>query len=163
MNSHRFSFAALIGLCLASAGCAGDKKPQWQRPRVVHAGGLVLFQGQPLEGALVTFTNDELSASAFGRTDAQGRFTLTTFELGDGAVAGKHSVSVSKVQVANQVVDKSAAPTWRNAHTSSQPQPRWLIPRRYGNPTTSGLTAQVPENGSSEIYLELQGSASMAR
>jgi hypothetical protein len=156
MNAHG-SFRAcvtVLGLA-AAAGCAADANPKWQRPRVVHAGGVVRFNGQPLEGALVTLTSPALSVSATGRTDAEGKFLLTTFEPGDGAVPGKHKVSVSKVQAPSQVVDKSAAPVWRNART---PPPRWLIPKRYGNAETSGLTVEVAEGGNTDIILELHGS-----
>jgi hypothetical protein len=159
MNAHRLFRACLTVLALATAvGCAADTKSQWQRPKVVHAGGVVRFQGQPLEGALVTFTNQMLSTSAFARTDAEGKFMLTTFEAEDGAVPGKHTVSVSKVQIPSQVMDKSTAPVWRNARTPPPPQPRWLIPKRYGNPSTSGLTVEVPEGGNTSIILELLGS-----
>jgi hypothetical protein len=158
MNAHRSFRACVTVLGLAAAGCAADANPKWQRPRVAHAGGVVRFNGRPLEGGLVTFTNPTLGVSATGRTDAEGRFTLTTFAAGDGAVPGKHTVSVSKVQTPSPVVDKSAAPVWRNARTPPPPQPRWLIPRRYGNAETSGLTAEVSESGNSDIILELQGS-----
>lgn len=158
MNAHRLFRAGVALLCLVMAvGCGADAKPAW-RPKVVHAGGVVRYQGQPLEGALVTFSNPKLSASASGRTDAEGKFTLTTFESGDGAVPGKHLVSVSKVQTPDQVVDKSSAPTVRNARTGPPKQTRWLIPKRYGNASTSGLTVDVGESGSTDIVLELQGS-----
>jgi hypothetical protein len=157
MNAHRFFRACVTVLGLAAAGCAADANPKWQRPKVVHAGGVVRFNGQPLEGALVSFTNQTLSVSASGRTDAEGKFILTTFEPGDGAVPGKHTVSVSKVQSPNPVMDKSAAPVWRNARTPPPPQPRWLIPKRYGNETTSGLIIEVAESGSLDVVLELHG------
>jgi hypothetical protein len=158
MNAHRLFRAcvAVLGLA-AAAGCGGDK-PKWQRPKPVHAGGVVRLNGQPLESALVTFTNPTLGVSASGRSDAEGKFTLTTFEQGDGAVPGKYKVSVSKVIAPPGLVDKTAAPVMRRAGAPPAPQPRWLIPKRYGNAETSGLTAEVSEAGSSEIVLELHGS-----
>jgi hypothetical protein len=159
MNALRISRCCWPVLAvLIALGCAAEKKPGWQRPKVVHANGVVRYQGQPLEGALVTFTNEKQSTSAFGRTDAEGKFTLTTFKQGDGVVPGAQAVAVSKVQMPNQLIDKSAAPSWRKASTPAQPQPRWLIPKRYGNPATSQLSVDVSENGTSEIMLELHGS-----
>jgi hypothetical protein len=159
MNANRFvrSCAAVLGLA-AIAGCAGDR-PKWQRPKPFPAGGVVRLNGQPLEGALVTFTNATLGVSATGRTDAEGKFILTTFEQGDGAVPGKYKVAVSKVIAPAGLVDKHAAPVMRNARAPAAPQPRWLIPKRYGNAETSGLTAEVAEGGSGEIVLELHGSS----
>jgi hypothetical protein len=157
MSTHRLFWPCVALLCLGlAAGCGADAKPAW-RPTVVPAGGVVRFQGHPLEGALVTFSNAKLGASASGRTDAEGKFTLTTFESADGAVPGKNMVSVSKVQTPDQVVDKSSAPMVRNARTGPPRQNRWLIPKRYGNASTSGLTVDVGESGSTDIVLELQG------
>jgi hypothetical protein len=156
MNARRIVHVslAIVGLA-AAAGCSG-RKTEWQRPKVVPAGGMVRYQGKPLEGALVTFSNSAQGLSASGRTDAQGKFTLTSFEEGDGALPGKHVVTVSKVQMP-PTPDRSAPPR-RGSARSPEMQPRWLIPQRYSNPATSGLTAEVGENGSTEIVLDLQGS-----
>jgi hypothetical protein len=62
--------------------------------------GKVTSQGEPVAGAVVSFTPQAASGGsggkgATGTTDAEGRFVLTTYMQGDGAVVGKHHVSVS--------------------------------------------------------------------
>src|SRR5581483_1306273 len=105
--------------------------------------------GQPLAGAMVTFTNPEAKTAASGLTDAEGKFTLTTFQSGDGAVPGKQLVAVSKVESSgqNQITEKSAGPVFRPG--GAPPTHRWVIPKKYGSPDTSGLTADVAESGNS--------------
>jgi hypothetical protein len=143
---------------LAVAGCSSDKLKS-TRPKVVQTGGVVNFNGQPLEGALVTFTNTTLKVSSVGRTDASGKFSLTTFDPGDGAVPGSQQVSVSKVKVnarADPNVDRTAVDS-KQQKNEPGPERQWQIPERYGSMATSGLTADVPESGTRNIVLELKG------
>ena len=64
--------------------------------------GVVTCQGKPVANATVNFTPQPQEGRAEGRrgrvalgiTDQEGRFTLTTFENNDGAIVGKHTVSV---------------------------------------------------------------------
>lgn len=156
MSGPRCFRVLVAGLSLAAAaGCAAPAAPKWERPKTVRAGGVVRYNGQPLEGAHVTFSNPAANVSAAGLTDAQGRFTLTTFESGDGAVPGKQQVAVSKTQQTGPPVDKSAAPVFRPG--GAPPALRWLIPRKYASAATSGLTAEVPEAGTDELVLDLKG------
>jgi hypothetical protein len=154
MFARRLLSAGPVVLALAMATGCGDRRASNARPKVVSAGGVVRLEGRPLEGALVTFTNATLSAS--GRTDAEGRFTLTTYESGDGAAPGKHTVTVSKVQLPER--DPAAVPMRRTAGMPPSPQARSLIPSRYADPATSGLSADVGDGGSTDIVIEIKGS-----
>jgi hypothetical protein len=151
--------ACLIGAIVLSlpavGGCAANPN-QEHRPKLVPVHGVVRFNGQPLEGARVTFTNPEAKLSAYGLTDADGKFTLTTFTDGDGAAPGPQKIAVTKVQETGHPTAKTAPPAFRRG---GAPRPRWLIPFEYSNPETSGLTAQVAESGNDEIVVELKGSA----
>jgi hypothetical protein len=63
--------------------------------------GKVTFQGNGVPTASVVFTpqaKDQSTLSgkaASGTTNAEGSFVLSTYKQGDGAVVGKHFVSVS--------------------------------------------------------------------
>jgi hypothetical protein len=156
LNPRRFFLILMTSMSLlATVGCSSNNG---QRPKVVRAGGVVHFNGQPLADAHVTFTNTTDKVSAYARTDANGKFTLTTFEQGDGAVPGLQQISVSKVEMighADPTVDRTTT-----TEKVADPQRRWLIPEHYGSPTTSGLTAEIAESGNKEIVLELKGDAS---
>jgi hypothetical protein len=137
---------------LVAPGCSAAKRTG---PKVVPVSGRVLYNGQPLEGAHVTFSNSANNTSGYGTTDADGRFTLTTFAPKDGVVPGRQQISVSKVQRSKQTgpaVDRTKA-----VIVPATAGPRWLIPKHYGSLTTSGLTTEVGEDGAKEIVLELTG------
>lgn len=60
--------------------------------------GTVLVNGQPAEGVLVQFFGLDTGLSdqdshPVGTTNAEGKFKLTSYRIGDGAVASKFSVA----------------------------------------------------------------------
>lgn len=70
---HWLSALLLPLACLASAGCSPP-------PRTVEVVGRITHNGQPVEKALVVFLNSERDDHpAYGVTDADGRYYLTTF------------------------------------------------------------------------------------
>ena len=151
LKLRRLPYIFTIGMIVMSmAGCSSKNG---DRPKTVHASGVVRYKGAPLAGAHVTFTNAAANVSAYARTDADGKFTLTTFEHGDGAVPGPQKVSVSKVET---IGGRKADDRTDTLEKSEEPQKRWVIPEHYGSVDTSGLTAEIVENGKNEIVLELQ-------
>lgn len=103
---------------LVLAGC-GDG-----RPGRVPVSGIVLLDGQPLTRGHVRFVppNDRPSSGDIG---PDGRFTLSCFEIGDGAVVGKHQIAV----IANEPVGET--------------EMRWHAPEAYADHTTSGLVVEI--------------------
>lgn len=83
-------FFASLGLTACSDGDA--KIP------VFPVTGRVVYQGQPAEGALVSLhpIDEKLPAALqpSGKAKADGTFSLTTYETGDGAPAGKYAATV---------------------------------------------------------------------
>ena len=153
MSIRKLLYLFLVGSAIAAAGGCAGKPTEWQRPKVVHASGLVRFNGQPLEGARVDFTSPTANVSAWGLTDAAGRFTLTTFRLGDGAVPGKHQVTVTKAQMPpGRTIDRSAAPVWK---PGAAPKPQWLIPKQYASPQSSNLIVEIAETGADDLVVDL--------
>ena len=85
-----FLIAALVTLTIGcSKGPAG--------PKTAPASGKVTYKNLPVEGATVSFVGDGKTAPAIAITDAAGEFILTTSRSGDGAVPGKHRVTVTKI------------------------------------------------------------------
>ncbi len=96
--------SAAIGLALAVSavlvsGCGGGSGGF----ATAKVRGKVTFDGQPVADASVTFTpqksadggkTGQTGKSAAGTTDKDGVFVLSTYGQGDGAVVGKHSVTV---------------------------------------------------------------------
>src|SRR5437764_1920108 len=134
MIAHRVGRLFLILLAApALGGCATE--PPSQRPKVVPAHGVVRYNGKPLEGARVTFAHTTAGVSAYAVTDAEGKFTLTTFQPGDGAAPGKYQLAVIKTQEPERHGAKDAPPIFRSG---GAPHARAHIPQQYGNQTTSG-------------------------
>ncbi len=115
------------------AGCGDD------RPERVPVSGQVLIDGQPLTHGVVRVVPED-SRMAVGEIGSDGRFTLTTFEEGDGAVAGTHAVEV----YAAEEIDPS--------------QIKWHAPKKYSRADASGLTITIDEpTDDAVIELEWNG------
>ena len=78
------------------AGC-GEQRQVADIEKTVTAGGVLTFQGKPLENYRLIFHPKDKKRPASGRTDAEGKFQLGTNRPGDGAVSGSHQVTVSYV------------------------------------------------------------------
>ena len=135
---------ALAGASLTSAGCS-SRVDKWaaKRPKTYPAKGRVLWDGKPEEGIVVSLDSNVHNVSAIAITDSTGAFKLKTFKTGDGAVAGEHAVRLEK----RIVKDPSAEIVVEVI----------VLPKKYADPKTSGLTATVVEKGPNEFTFEVTG------
>jgi hypothetical protein len=116
-------------MCCLLAGCSDG------RPKRVPVAGQVFIDGKPLTVGSVRFTPPS-GRPASGMIDKDGRFSLSTFEPGDGCPLGEHRVSI--------VGFENVSSTTR----------RWLVPKTYSSPDSSGLT-QTVEGPSDSVKFEL--------
>jgi hypothetical protein len=147
-RSVLLSCLALASL-LATVGCSSGGGDQWtaQRPKTYPVQGVVRFKGKPVDGATVVFNSAEANRAAAGLTDSEGRFTLTTFDSGDGAVAGPQQVRISKV--------KTEQSSGNPELTVAPPKETHLLPAKYADFNTSGLTADVKPDGENHFDFDL--------
>jgi hypothetical protein len=157
--SNRFwpaaALAVAAGIGLLPAGCGRS-----DRPPLGRVSGVIKYNDKPLaKAAVVFFPDQEGIRSAMGVTDDQGRYTLWTYDPGDGAPVGKHKVTVTlrgapeKVEMHPSVVNKGLGEAYyEQAAAMGKP----LIPEKYFNPMTSGLTADV-KSGSNTQDIALSG------
>ena len=151
------------------AGCGGE-----DRPPLATASGIVKLDGEPVEGATVSYLPVEGGRPGSGITDAQGRYTIKTFEDDDGAIVGDHKVSVMKVSGDGAyVLDEGGAPAGdasgeeddgsdglstieENPNDSSKgPEIIYDVPEKYIDSENSGLRVTVPAEGSETLDLNL--------
>lgn len=164
MLSRSFFALTLVSVALwffTAVGCGG--KPQ-RSSELVPAGGVVTMDGQPVAGAAVTFhpasgvgggpPQRDLKPAARAKTDAEGRFRLWTFEEGDGAVPGEHVVTINKVEITASQEDPDAE-GYDAARAAAEPPPKYIVPEKYGNPNTSGLTETVSPDGPNDFRFDL--------
>jgi len=124
-----------VGVILV-AGC----KPATNRPATAPVSGAVTLGGAPVAGATVSFQAVDGSRSSVAITDASGRYELTTFVRGDGAVPGDYKVAVSKM---TQDVVESAPGEKYEPPTGPIPEPKNQLPAKYADADKSGLKATV--------------------
>jgi hypothetical protein len=115
--------AAWVVILLAMVGCG--------QPTMAKVSGTVTWQGKPVPDAMVQFVHKN-RPGATGRTDAAGRFSLTTLKPGDGGFLGPVRVTVEPFLPGNDP-DKPTLP----------PPPRPDIPDRYRTVDKTPLTAEV--------------------
>jgi hypothetical protein len=125
--ARRGALTALIGTALVCCSCSSAARLQPVR-------GKVLVDGQPPEGAVVVFHPVDQSAAdarrPVGRVEADGTFTLSTFNVGAGAPAGQYVVAISRARAPSESVTTTAK-------DSVQPPPK------YGDARSSPLRATV--------------------
>lgn len=127
----------LIGLV---PGCGGGG-----RPGTISVTGQVTLDGQPLAGAAVMFTGPGGGAPVTAVTDASGNFQLQ-------AVPGQNKVAVAKTEGSGGAGEAELAPPEGAAAPTS---PKYLVPPKYANPTTSGITVDV-KAGMGPVKIELK-------
>jgi hypothetical protein len=131
--------------CALLTDCSGSSGP-----RVASVNGTVTYKDKPLANADVTFAPEDGGRVASGRTDANGRFTLGTFSTGDGAIIGKHRVSVRA-----HGPERDPKPGEGSGMPGDKVPGDALIPTKYFAAETSGLTYEV-KHGSNHADLELK-------
>lgn len=148
--SHAAGSLWVAALLACVVGCGGSSRPE---PAPVS--GTVTYNGKPVAHATVMFTPKSGGASATGKTDENGKFTLTTFEPGDGAIVGEHVVTVTYTGPEGAEAENPESPEAYGAPPEKAQEEKSPIPTRYANPKTSGLTFEVKAGGPNEFNIEL--------
>ena len=164
-------FRLLVGIAALGliAGCGASEFPD-----TVKAGGTVTYNGEAVADAVVTFspTGVENAHAASGTTDSSGKFTMTSFVAGDGAVVGNYAVSISKTEGGTVELETGAAATESDEDIDAAyaaldeaggaeglakagGAAKDLLPAKYKSASNSGLTADVTADGPNDFTFEL--------
>ncbi|OAI53459.1 hypothetical protein AYO47_00850 [Planctomyces sp. SCGC AG-212-M04] len=147
--SFRPYLIALCGFALLS-GCSGEPA----KPPVYPVTGTVTMKDKPLGNARIVFVPMQGGAPASGITDKDGKYSLTTYTAGDGAQAGSYGVRVAKYdgtpppEVANEppkVLTYEEEQRMQFADEKPTPVAKSVLPKKYGNEGTSGLSHTVKD------------------
>lgn len=158
MSSPSLALTALLTTSLF-VGCGGTSTPP--PAKVYPVSGVITYKGKPVVGADVTFSNQESNRAAFGRTDDEGRYELTTFSQNDGAVEGKSLVTVAKF-VAPVTTTPEASVESEDyeppGFTKEEPVQKQQseFPQKYSSAQTSGLFANVQPVDGNTFDFELK-------
>lgn len=154
------------GALVVTGGCAESHRTGG--PPTHKATATVVWKGEPVEGANVVFAplDEAQGVAAYGRTDRNGVVELTTFENGDGAVAGSYRVTVTKLEQRMPDVPAELKETDPNRYDDLMIEagknagpPVHLLPAKYASSNTTDLTAEVREGGENSFQFELSGDA----
>jgi hypothetical protein len=131
--SRKFFLAALLAVSVA--GCTkSDMAP---------VTGVLTLNGQPASGAEVMFNPKTAGRLAVGKTDEAGRFKLSTGAPDDGAVPGEYVVTLGEYYGPDNPPKMTSGPLPSR------------FPQKYGDPSTSPLTAKVEREGKNEFTFEV--------
>jgi hypothetical protein len=157
-TTRRVAALAAALTTLLAAGCGGVDYPE-----TVPVEGTVLYKGKPVEGANVSFFTNGAPRAAYGVTDDQGHFALSTFGSRDGAIPGEHIAIVSKP-------GETPAPSGTPSNQPPKPEditrrmqeayktkakPDNKLPAKYADQKTSPLKYTVTKDAPNNFSLEL--------
>lgn len=140
------AMAAWIGgcasLCLLLTGCGS------QPSTFVVKGKVVYTDGTPVRfGDIETLAVDQ-RVNARGKIQADGSFTLTTYQANDGALPGTHQVVIIQTSSIPLAAAAKMAPV-KHAHGSD-------ISPKYRSYSSSGLSFTVEPTGVNEVTLVIE-------
>lgn len=149
----------------ALIGCGGGN----DFPDPVPVSGSIKLNNEPVADAKVTFVaKGKEGRSASGTTDAEGKFTLTTFNTGDGAIPGTYVVTVVKNDgstSADMGYDAENEEGMGEDYGKMMdaagggdggPVVDTSLPQKYASPATSGIERTVADSGPNEFAIELE-------
>ncbi len=150
MWSRRIEGLLLLAACvmLGPMGFTGCGKG---RPTTIPVTGTVTLDGKPIAGATVMLQPQGPGKPAVGVTDDQGRFSLYTFEPGDGALPGTYLVTVRKVEVTGFLADDQGL---SGPVSPEGIKETWIIPKKYSDAQAFGRQVEV-RRGMGPLQLDL--------
>lgn len=152
-------FLVVAALFLAGCGSSGSAN----KLTTYKVSGKLTVGGAAVSGATVTFSPVEAGKPpAFGFTDAQGAFALTTYDFGDGAPEGEYKVMITK-QAAGATTNTSAPahdPTGKAPASHAKTSAKGgagdsEIPSKYSNHETP-LKKTVTSSGPQTIDIQIE-------
>lgn len=136
----RWVWMLIVILLIAGCGPSG-------RSALGKVTGTVTYNGEPLDGAQIVFHNPA-GRAATGQVVKGSIVGVTTYDvLNDGAPVGTLVVTIHPTRPREVVELRTPDKNPPKAHMPS-------LPRRYSDPLTSKLTADI-QSGTNEVWFDL--------
>jgi hypothetical protein len=121
----------------------------------VPVSGKVSYKGQPVAGAIVTFTGGgEGSRPAVAVSEADGTYKLKTLES-DGALPGKYKVTVIKTETTAESAPVSMEDAAKQSGKAAAAA-KELLPPKYANGAETPLQFEVKSGVANTFDLPLE-------
>jgi hypothetical protein len=131
VSEPRAARLVVLALALFAASCGSGG------PKAYPVKGVLKVNGKPAEGATVSFHRKEPFEKTIvptGKTDKDGKFSLTTYKVDDGAPVGEYYVSI----------------TWPASRKGWRPGPDRLD-GKFSDPKRSPITRTVEAKDLNEV------------
>ncbi|MBA2113354.1 carboxypeptidase-like regulatory domain-containing protein [Bremerella alba] len=151
-TSHRRVLQLGLWVCglLVWAGCSSNGLPS----DAAAVDGTVTIDGAVVDDAVVTFRSDS-GFAAVGKTNKEGRYSLSSASIPGGTQPGHFQVTVVKREPLTEAPLTEEDPNYNPNQGRTRPSSRkHLLPEKYSRPTTSDLTADI-EAGNNTVDFEL--------
>jgi hypothetical protein len=149
MSTRIILLASLSFTVATLAGCGSDG------PTTIPIRGKVLFKGAPLRdvprGLVHYLPKTAEGRQASGRIQPDGTFVLTTFKGGDGVVPGEYDIVVSAYTTGPELTREQV----EAVRGVGIEKPMLMIPQKYTEASTSGLSDTVNSDHSGFKQVEL--------
>lgn len=135
------AMATALAVSMISMGCGGKSGPE-----MAKVSGIVTVQGKTMtKGSISFIATDPIRGNANSKIGPDGSYNLQTREPGDGAELGSYTIMVSDLD-----------PDSLNTAAPGEPVKKHVsdIPKKYENPTTSGISKTVAR-GSNVFDIQL--------
>ncbi|GIW98533.1 MAG: hypothetical protein KatS3mg111_1866 [Pirellulaceae bacterium] len=139
--SHRQLFYGTIvcgALVVALVGCSDGRLPTYP-----VTGRIVFADGSPVRMGMVELKSREHGIHARGEINREGHFVLSTYEPGDGAVAGTHDCVVVQMVMVED-------------YAGFQPTTEGVVHPKFGSYATSKLVVDVRGQDRNAFYLQVE-------
>jgi len=134
-----FRAAELLWLALAAlTGCSNGRLPAYP-----VTGRVVFPDGSPVHVGTVELKSRTHGIQARGDIDSDGHFILTTYEPGDGAVAGSHDCVVVQMVMVEGIAN-------------FRPSTDGVVHPRFGSYRTSELVVEVSDKDRNDVQLQVE-------
>jgi len=137
---HFVGWLVILFICnLVSTGCS-----QSQIPAHPATGQVVFKSGSPVQVGTVELKSREHGIHARGEITRDGRFVLTTYESGDGAVAGLHDCVVVQMVIVEDVAQ-------------FRPSTYGIVHPRFGSYASAGLQVEIVPQQANDLRIIVEG------
>jgi hypothetical protein len=143
----------VMTLLVAAIGCGGKYKP-------VPVSGVVTLDGQPLKKATVYFYavgNERDGRPAYGTTDDNGEFKLSTMGNNDGALPRKYKVVIAQYVPTNPNLKIPDFPDTVEGREARQNYMYQNFEAKGIQPYTSALPAIYGDSNATPLECEVKG------
>jgi hypothetical protein len=134
---------------------------------IAPASGIVTLDGKPVAEARVMFYPVGGARSSHATTNDKGEFKVSTFGVHDGALVGRHLVTVTKIDTAAQVkVDPAEGYMGAGYGAMMSPEalkknakPKQTLPAKYATKESSGIEVEIVKGQTNNFPLNLESAA----